>query len=238
MKKQCILVIPDLHGRDFWKKPCEELVDKVDDIVFLGDYLDPYPYEQISRKQAFKNLDEVLAFKQDHPDKVTLLIGNHDLHYMYKDMPPCSRYDEAFAFMAEEKFAQAAGLFQLAYACELGDQHYLLTHAGVTSSWYQAHQQEIGPLTADSLNALCTPEKCSEALHDVSPYRGGYSTCGSLVWNDVREMRQEEIIRHHIKGIFQVFGHTQLEAPFISHTFACLDCRRAFLLDGANFKEV
>ena len=227
---QKVLVIPDVHGRDFWKKPCEEQIDQVDSIVFLGDYLDPYEHEHISRKQAYKNFDQVIAFKQAHPHKVTLLIGNHDLHYMYKDMPLCTRYDEAFAFLAEEKFAQAAGLFQLAYTCEMGDRHYLFTHAGVTSGWYNAHQQEVGTLTADSLNALCTPEHCSDALLDVGFLRGGDAMCGSPVWADVREMLADETKGRNIPNYFQVFGHTQLDNQIITDTFACLDCRRAFVI--------
>lgn len=34
-----ILIIPDLHGRSFWKEPCNNWKDK---IIFLGDYHDPY----------------------------------------------------------------------------------------------------------------------------------------------------------------------------------------------------
>ena len=37
-----ILVIPDVHGRRFWKRPLERYIKKVDKIVFLGDYFDPY----------------------------------------------------------------------------------------------------------------------------------------------------------------------------------------------------
>lgn len=37
-----ILVVPDVHGRTFWKKPVNKYIDQVDRIVFLGDYLDPY----------------------------------------------------------------------------------------------------------------------------------------------------------------------------------------------------
>ena len=36
-----ILLIPDIHGRDFWKKA----KDFEGEIVFLGDYLDPYRFE-------------------------------------------------------------------------------------------------------------------------------------------------------------------------------------------------
>ena len=37
-----ILVLPDVHGRLFWKEPVQKYIDVVDRVVFLGDYLDPY----------------------------------------------------------------------------------------------------------------------------------------------------------------------------------------------------
>ena len=44
MKK--ILIIPDVHGRDFWKEPVkQELKNNETSIVFLGDYTDGYPHE-------------------------------------------------------------------------------------------------------------------------------------------------------------------------------------------------
>ena len=42
-----VLILPDIHGRQFWKKPCEN-IDNYDKVVFLGDYLDPYNFEFIS----------------------------------------------------------------------------------------------------------------------------------------------------------------------------------------------
>lgn len=44
MNKQ-IIVVPDVHGRVFWKEPVREYLDVVDRIIFLGDYLDPYENE-------------------------------------------------------------------------------------------------------------------------------------------------------------------------------------------------
>lgn len=40
-----ILVVPDVHGRIFWKESVNKYVDEVGRIVFLGDYLDPYAGE-------------------------------------------------------------------------------------------------------------------------------------------------------------------------------------------------
>ena len=41
-----ILIVPDVHGRKFWHKAIE-MIDEVDQVVFLGDYLDPYSHEGI-----------------------------------------------------------------------------------------------------------------------------------------------------------------------------------------------
>lgn len=75
------LIIPDVHGRDFWKDAANRFPGN---IVFLGDYLDPYPLEGISPDEAFTNFQEILSFKKANPDRVTLLLGNHDLQYFSK----------------------------------------------------------------------------------------------------------------------------------------------------------
>ena len=41
-----IIIIPDVHGRKFWREAVEKYPDA--DTIFLGDYLDPYPAEGIS----------------------------------------------------------------------------------------------------------------------------------------------------------------------------------------------
>ena len=40
MKKNDIIIIPDVHGRTFWKEAVRDLTDR--SVIFLGDYLDPY----------------------------------------------------------------------------------------------------------------------------------------------------------------------------------------------------
>ena len=35
-----MIIIPDIHGRDFWK---EVTAIEDEEFVFLGDYVDPYP---------------------------------------------------------------------------------------------------------------------------------------------------------------------------------------------------
>lgn len=74
-----ILVIPDVHGRSFWKEPCNNWEGK---IVFLGDYHDPYG-EYIggepSKDESLANLRELAAFVENrrHTSDVIYLLGNH-----------------------------------------------------------------------------------------------------------------------------------------------------------------
>lgn len=46
-----LLIVPDVHGRTFWKYATKH-IDEYERVVFLGDYLDPYPRECISFEEA------------------------------------------------------------------------------------------------------------------------------------------------------------------------------------------
>ena len=51
-----MIIIPDIHGRTFWKQAIQG--KETEDIVFLGDYLDPYSDEGISGADALLNFRE------------------------------------------------------------------------------------------------------------------------------------------------------------------------------------
>ena len=76
-----ILVFGDIHGRGFWKEPFAEYVNKVDKVVFLGDYLDFYPDEwegvEHTREDDMDNFLQIIDLKREYGDKVILLKGNH-----------------------------------------------------------------------------------------------------------------------------------------------------------------
>lgn len=75
-----IIVIPDVHGRGFWKEAVAKYPNA--DTIFLGDYLDPYPNEDIDDEDAFNNFLEIVEYARNHSN-VTLLFGNHDLQYWF-----------------------------------------------------------------------------------------------------------------------------------------------------------
>lgn len=111
------------------------------------------------------------------------------------------------------------------------------------NSWVKRNQDIIGEPTVDNLNSLTKTQRGITALGDVSRYRSWLGeTSGSILWSDVREkidmynskennvMPNEDSI---VDGYdYQIFGHTQQEEnPIITDKWACIDCRKAFILD-------
>ena len=65
-----IAVVPDVHGKSFWKT-AKEKIDSVDEVIFLGDYLDSYTFKGLlNRGIELNNFLEILKFKKEYLDKV------------------------------------------------------------------------------------------------------------------------------------------------------------------------
>lgn len=238
--KDPVMLIPDVHGRTFWK----EAKEFDGEIVFLGDYVDPYTYyEEITSNEALANFEEILEFAKSNP-KVTLLLGNHDLTYFVSTLICECRTDYENFPKIHSLFYDNKDMFKLAKCIEYNGETVLLTHAGVHVKWLEPDIEERDPFkVADILN-----EKFSELVHrdqiprrdpfismlaDVSYYRGGWTNTGSCVWADVHEWEVEELFNGEKLDCYQIFGHTRLEKgyPVIGKNIACIDARECYTLD-------
>ena len=85
-----MIIIPDVHGRTFWKEAVKGRENE--EIVFLGDYIDPYGYEGITPEEGIIALEDIIKFKQDHPNNVHLLLGNHDAGYIWESVCSNKRF--------------------------------------------------------------------------------------------------------------------------------------------------
>lgn len=221
-----ILCVPDVHGRKFWRKAIE-LIDKVDKIIFLGDYLDPYSYEEISFEQATSEFIDIIEFKKQYPDKVILLTGNHCWHYINKDFPDCSRRNYDKLDEINKLFNENINLFQLIYETD----KYLFSHAGIYENW-----MNLCNFTLDDLKNWNNILKNDYLKLSICSYiRGGFSSTGSCIWADIRESLNNYLYSDKI----QVVGHTQLQdKPYITENIICLDCRRCFILTDDGISEI
>ena len=107
-------LIPDVHGRQFWREAVKDV--ETTPVVFMGDYLDPYLSDAVLWSDAWRGLKDIVALKMAHPDKVTLLLGNHDVHYLpgYPFFNRSSRFDCAHAERINDFFMSNIRWFDVA----------------------------------------------------------------------------------------------------------------------------
>ena len=244
-----ILIIGDVHGRQFWKDACLNHKDEFDKIVFLGDYVAPYGYEGITNEQAIAVFREVLDFKKENEEKVVLLLGNHDLSYFNTNICE-SRTDHRNWNLLNELYAENIKLFDLAWETEINGKRYFFSHAGVRKGWLKCVAGEW--FAWDDTDKLPPADMFNNAFHKAyedgqdelcesfeyligvySSYRGwGGWDYGSIVWADFREYLTVEF-----PDVMFICGHTQLEnKPIIESWAADLDVRRPFVLNTETGK--
>jgi len=201
---QKIVTIGDVHGRDHWKKIVAKEAD-ADMFVFIGDY---YDTPAISPEKVHINFREILEFKRANPDKVTLLIGNHDLHYMACATQKCSGYNEKVALVARIHLEEALKNkeIQVCYRYE----NFFFSHAGITEHWLAKTDFPVnGGLLVEYINDLFykQPELFEYQKEDTSGY--GEHIAQSPMW-----VRPESLKKDVITGMSYVIGHTTFPNVF------------------------
>ena len=176
-----ILFIPDVHGRDFWREPVQTTLKENPDakIVFLGDYVDPYPHEFEKDfnyyEYAVDVLCDVLKLKEQYPNRITLLIGNHDCGYAISQDICRSRRDYLHAPEISEIFKEYWNDFQLVYETHINDIHYVLSHAGISMDYIHTYVDENmnKEHIIDYLNNMWETKHNLDVLGVYDRYRGG-----------------------------------------------------------------
>lgn len=251
-----IIVNPDIHGRHFWEESGKR-VNEFDKVIFLGDYFDPYDFEKISVEDAIENFKKILEFKKNNTDKVVLLLGNHDLPYVFDDYYEFSdwhcRHSNKFHDEIHQLFNDNISFFKIAHV----ENDILFTHAGVESEWLEKvvkcdsfNLNEI----CDTLNALTHSREGLIALFHITSQRGGRDRFGSCVWANVHDMwwdveslKSPDTIWKPIHNFRQIFGHTMqafydenrnivFGKPMEFRNCKMLDCAKSFILDSEIFK--
>jgi len=217
-----ILCIGDIHGSDKWQRPVYHALEHfVDKIIFVGDYLDSFNILPIDILQNFK---DIIDLKQKYPDKIVLLIGNHDYAYQFR-LTGISGYNLKVQDAYNQMLRESWDLFDVAWGHGgdhikrgYGDEKYtLVTHAGLTASYYKKFiDYEINDedttmhqvfkdedMTKLKLHEILNHFKDNQrVLWKVGSERGG-SGCGGILWADKRELISDRFV-----GIDQIVGHT------------------------------
>lgn len=196
-----IIALGDTHGRLNWK----EIVAKeteVDKIVFIGDYFDTH--DDVTPEQQINNFLEIVEYKKANMDKVVLLIGNHDFHYMGFIPETYSGYQYGASKRINEvlREALADNLLQMCFVNDI----FVFTHAGVTKTWAANNEINLDDL-----------ENSINETFKTKPRKFGF-TMGSnwsQTGNDVTQtpiwVRPESLLSDAIEDVVYVVGHTTVE---------------------------
>lgn len=237
-----VLSLGDIHGRDKWMfhthgSPYEFNLWKIsvengapadnefwnefpymeyDKIVFVGDYVDSF---ELGNKVILRNLENIIFFKRMLPDKVVLLLGNHDVQYIVQN-EICSGYRSEMRPDLANLFNDNKDIFQLAYQVNSEKGIHLWTHAGVTREWLKDTKREIfspkyrlypvieeyeNSDIADLLNILW--EIRNDRIFNIDAHSGGFDLWAGPIW-----VRPDILSHFHIEGVNQIVGHTPHKA--------------------------
>ena len=122
-----ITVIWDIHWLDKWEAIVNQEKD-TDKFVFLWDYFDSF---DISEQDQIGNFYKIIKFKESNMDKVVLLLGNHEYHYLDKAEQRYSWYNIVIKLNWAVQSTYEKWYFQLGYKYD----KFLITHAGISQSY-------------------------------------------------------------------------------------------------------
>ena len=190
-----IVVIGDIHGHDSWKKLIELNPDATE-FVFIGDYFDSF---SVSHVEQIYNYKEIIKWKESTDVKVTMLIGNHDFHYMSECGGRYGGYNAWHAPEIGELLRETKEHLQVAYQVD----KFLFTHAGVSKEWYETNFPEAGDIP-EQINDLWSYDKRSFNHSGMEMY-GNYDGEGPM-W-----IRPDALKRNKLNDtIIQIVGHTHM----------------------------
>lgn len=197
-----ILVLGDIHGRLCWYDIIR--LENPDKTIFLGDYVSTH--DDITDEQQCMNLEDILNHKEDNPDKVILLRGNHDIQHLGYHWAECSGYFPKVANWLSESYMKERFL-KLTQWIHIEDD-VIFAHAGISKVWW--NYLNLGEPTKENL--LKINELEPSPLFGFTPDRMsdyyGDSYTQPCTW-----IRPMSLAQNHIEGWDQVVGHTRVRKP-------------------------
>ena len=198
-----ILICGDLHTKYHILEGVKSVANDYDYIIFLGDYVDEW---DTVPEASYNILNSLIEFKKANPEKVILLLGNHDLSEWLGGAFVCSGYNYLTSSLVRPLFEQNEDLFDL--SCTYHD--ILFSHAGLTKNWAKRY---IGSTTFTAQEYSVTMnqkfhDRHEDFLHGLAQAgsaRGGKGL-PSPIWADRTELMVDRYF--HFR---QVVGHSPIE---------------------------
>ena len=183
--------------------------------------------------------EEIIELKRQYPDRITLLVGNHDCGYAVGTKICEVRRDKRNASKICKLFDENREYFQLADEARIADKHFIFSHAGINKTYAdrcfgeEANEDTVVTLFNDAWRE--NNYGIMNSLGQYSAFRGwGGGDYGSLVWADAREWFQEQYmsdVKNEAYG-YAVVGHTRLSGPHFEENMAFIDTADAYYINS------
>lgn len=207
------LVLGDIHGRDIWKPIIEK--EQPDKVIFLGDYVSTH--DGISSEQQISNLKDILSYKEENPDTVILLRGNHDTQHLGYSWAECSGYFPKVAYWMLEPENKERFLKDTQWIHIDEDLRVIFSHAGVSSVWIEqsiepylvkkiGSQYDDGTIDMESILDLINSIQPCEFFGFTPEY--SFDMYGTSKTQPPTWIRPEVLCQCNVVGYDQVVGHT------------------------------
>ena len=202
------ILIGDIHGRTNWKQIVEKEKD-ADKFIFFGDYFDPYDWS-LSLNDIINNFRDILDFKINYPNKVILLIGNHDLRAFDQNANQCRYIDGTYENIAPTFFNGILnGVFQLCYFIS---DTIVCSHAGFSKTWLDDTGLSFDEFSLNKDFKEQVKNKTVISNYDFIYRKGDFWVDGSgdNIWQGPLWIRPESLMRNKPNDIIQCVGHTRI----------------------------
>ena len=182
-------------------------------VIHLGDYFDSFHCTPDSMKEAFTNL---LTLRKQHLANTkngdfTLLLGNHDYHYLQYGVEKYSGYNTGYDIWAHEQLQELWNSKQLKIVEYDYNSKTLYSHAGVTNTWLK--ENRMNGVELQYLNEM-------NLFRLRFTYTGGGDWYGDSVYSSPIWVRPNSLLKdRYVDGNgeawTQVVGHTHETTPVV-----------------------
>lgn len=231
-----ILVISDMHQRvPAVQTILDNQADKVDKIIFMGDYIDNFP-GTLNLYGVDNTCKWLIEKYEEFGDKAIWLCGNHDFQYIEEAYRvghahsmhhpskryACSGYTTSKANKIRKYFGREKSDFLKQLKLTVTLEGFTFSHGGFSPFHFKpeltsAENVERWVDVYDyAIKTISSPEPSE--IYIVGQCRGGRFGVGGPLWLDFKQEFTP------IEDLPQVMGHTPHTYPARNGNSACLDC--------------
>jgi hypothetical protein len=196
-----IIGIGDIHGRDSWVKIVEQNPD-ADLFVFAGDYFDS---KTIPALAQINNFNLILNFRNENPNKVIMLYGNHDFHYTSACIGGgYTGFDFSVYYNVKldlERLIREE-VIKVCYAYE----NILFSHAGITKTWCEGNNISLNNVAEDVNQLLLYKPHMFAFKSGIRRDKYGDDITQGPLWVRERSLREDGL-----NDYVHVVGHSSSE---------------------------